>query len=298
MIYSSANILEALGGDAIIRQEARLSIVDGRPGLGFDEYVYIYVDRYPTVEDYQATWKIWVVNGGSDLLDLVLNSMASLLPNFDFNGKHYTTTDFASDKTVVKTKAEIELEATRAERERLQKVLAEAGVDSRRRCEELIRGGQVAVNGAVVTTLGTRIDPARDRVTLDGQPVRLESKVYIALNKPAGVVCTARDPQGRKRAVDLLPAGLPRVFTVGRLDRDSEGLLFLTNDGAIDTIGVSTNELTRSEDRDPFVGTPWHKYVPARLEPLALLVRLDPQEVTAVMAAQEPQDQQIGRAHV
>ena len=120
MIYSSADILMILGGDAIIRQEARLSIVDGKPGLDYGEYVYIYVDRYPTVEDFQATWKIWIVDGGSDLLDLVLNAATRLLPSFDFNGSYYTTTDFASEKTVVKTQAEKELEATRAERERLQ----------------------------------------------------------------------------------------------------------------------------------------------------------------------------------
>ena len=120
MIYSSADILMILGGDAIIRQEARLSIVDGKPGLDYGEYVYIYVDRYPTVEDFQATWKIWIVDGGSDLLDLVLNAATRLLPSFDFNGSYYTTTDFASEKTVVKSQAEKELEATRAERERLQ----------------------------------------------------------------------------------------------------------------------------------------------------------------------------------
>lgn len=121
MILSSADIERILGGDPIIRQEAKLSIVDGKPGLGIDEYVYIYIDRYPVVEDFEATWKIWVINSGSDFLDVVLNVMTSRLPKFDFNGKHYTTTDFASDKTVVRSQADIELEATRAERERLQK---------------------------------------------------------------------------------------------------------------------------------------------------------------------------------
>jgi hypothetical protein len=124
MIYSSADILMILGGDAIIRQEARLSIVDGKPGLDYGEYVYIYVDRYPTVEDFQATWKIWIINGGSDLFDLVLNAATRLLPSFDFNGSYYTTTDFASEKTVVKTQAEKELEATRAEREQLKQSFA------------------------------------------------------------------------------------------------------------------------------------------------------------------------------
>ena len=121
MIYSSADILNALGSDAIIRQEARLSIVDGRPGLGFDEYVYIYIDKYPTVDEYEATCKIWIVNGGSSLYDIVVEAIKRLLPNFKQNGNHYTVTDFASDKTVVKTETEIQLEETREERARLQR---------------------------------------------------------------------------------------------------------------------------------------------------------------------------------
>jgi len=79
--------------------------------------------------------------------------------------------------------------------------------------------------------LGTKINPAADRVEVDGKPVRGERKVYVAINKPAGVLCTSRDTHGRPRVMDLLPAGLPRLFTVGRLDLDTEGLLFLTNDG-------------------------------------------------------------------
>lgn len=114
---------------------------------------------------------------------------------------------------------------------RLQKYLAEAGVASRRRCEELIEDGRVSVNGQPSYVLGTKIDPERDAVTMDGKPVVLDRKVYIALHKPAGCVCTNSDTHGRKRAVDLLPHSLPRLYTVGRLDKDSEGLLFLTNDG-------------------------------------------------------------------
>ncbi|HXI85798.1 MAG TPA: pseudouridine synthase [Verrucomicrobiae bacterium] len=114
---------------------------------------------------------------------------------------------------------------------RLQKYLAEAGIASRRRCEQLIEAGQVSVNGRPSRVLGTKIDPARDSVTVDGKPVVLERKVYIALHKPVGCVCTNADTHGRKRAVDLLPGSLPRLYTVGRLDKDSEGLLFLTNDG-------------------------------------------------------------------
>ena len=114
---------------------------------------------------------------------------------------------------------------------RLQKYLAEAGIASRRRCEELIEAGQVSVNGKPSRVLGTKIDPQRDSVTLDGKPVVLEQKVYIALHKPVGCVCTNSDTHGRPLAVDLLPRSLPRLYTVGRLDKDSEGLLFLTNDG-------------------------------------------------------------------
>jgi 23S rRNA pseudouridine2605 synthase len=114
---------------------------------------------------------------------------------------------------------------------RLQKFLAEAGVASRRRCEQLIVDGKISVNGQLVITLGTRIDPEHDCVAVAGQPVAVEQKVYIALNKPAGVLCTNRDTHHRKRAVDLLPRSLPRLYTVGRLDKDTEGLLLLTNDG-------------------------------------------------------------------
>jgi 23S rRNA pseudouridine2605 synthase len=112
----------------------------------------------------------------------------------------------------------------------LQKVLAKAGFGSRRACEELIEEGRVEVNG-VVATLGRRVDPEQDRVTVDGVtiPVR-PGLVYYLLNKPAGVVTTAHDPEGRPTVVDLVP-GEPRVFPVGRLDRDTEGLLLLTNDG-------------------------------------------------------------------
>lgn len=114
---------------------------------------------------------------------------------------------------------------------RLQKFLAEAGVASRRRCEQLIEAGKVSVNGQPVRVLGSKIDPEHDRVAVAGKPVAVERKVYIALNKPAGVLCTNRDTHDRKRAVDLLPRSLPRLYTVGRLDKDTEGLLFLTNDG-------------------------------------------------------------------
>jgi 23S rRNA pseudouridine2605 synthase len=115
---------------------------------------------------------------------------------------------------------------------RLQKFLAEAGVGSRRACERLIPEGKIAVNSLTVTLLGTKINPDADRVTVGLKPVGVQRKVYLALNKPAGVLCTSRDTHGRKRVLDLLPKSLPRLYTVGRLDRDTEGLLFLTNDGS------------------------------------------------------------------
>jgi 23S rRNA pseudouridine2605 synthase len=114
--------------------------------------------------------------------------------------------------------------------ERLQKVLASAGWGSRRAAEELIAAGRVTVNGEVAA-LGRRVDVEHDLIEVDGAPVGVRpGLVYYLLNKPAGVVTTVRDPHGRTTVVDLVPAE-PRVFPVGRLDADTEGLLLLTNDG-------------------------------------------------------------------
>jgi 23S rRNA pseudouridine2605 synthase len=116
------------------------------------------------------------------------------------------------------------------EGERLQKVLARAGIGSRRVSEGLIAEGRVTVNGEVAV-LGRRVDPEHDRVALDGVPVVVDSNVvHWLLNKPAGYVTTAHDTHGRPTVLDLVPAE-PRVFPVGRLDLDTEGLLLLTNDG-------------------------------------------------------------------
>jgi 23S rRNA pseudouridine2605 synthase len=114
--------------------------------------------------------------------------------------------------------------------ERLQRILARAGYGSRRACEVLIVEGRVTLNGTVAT-LGDRADPVEDEVRVDGLEVNLDPNVkYYALHKPPGVVTTMRDPQGRPDIRGFLPEG-PRVFPVGRLDRDTEGLLLLTNDG-------------------------------------------------------------------
>ncbi len=117
--------------------------------------------------------------------------------------------------------------------ERLNKYLAHAGVGSRRHCDDLIAQGRVSINGAVVRDLATRVDPAQHKVAVDGQPLRTERQVYWLLNKPRGVLCTNHDPAGRPRAIDLVPHVPQRVYTVGRLDEDSEGLLLMTNDGEL-----------------------------------------------------------------
>jgi len=118
------------------------------------------------------------------------------------------------------------------EGERLQKVLARVGIGSRRSCEELIADGRVTVDGEVAA-LGRRVDPETARIAVDGAPVGVRPDlVHLLLHKPAGVVTTADDPQGRPTVVELVPAE-PRVFPVGRLDVDTEGLLLLTNDGEL-----------------------------------------------------------------
>jgi len=118
--------------------------------------------------------------------------------------------------------------------ERLQKVLARAGLGSRRACEELIRSGRVTVNGRLVTELGTRVEPARDAIAVDGKPLpAAPAPVYWMVNKPRGFVATVSDPFASRTALQLLPEGQPRLFPVGRLDADSEGLLLLTNDGEL-----------------------------------------------------------------
>jgi 23S rRNA pseudouridine2605 synthase len=116
--------------------------------------------------------------------------------------------------------------------ERLQKVMAHAGVASRRKCEELILQGRVRVNGQVVTQLGTKVDPVQDIIEVDGQPITLEKKVYILLHKPRGYLSDTFDFRGRPSALSLVPDG-ERLYPAGRLDARSEGLLLLTNDGEL-----------------------------------------------------------------
>ncbi len=115
---------------------------------------------------------------------------------------------------------------------RLQKYLAECGVASRRASEALIRAGQVTVNGQIAE-IGYAIDPATDEVALDGKPVAQDQKIYVLLNKPAGAITTAKDTHGRKTVLDCVRGAKARVYPVGRLDKDVEGVLLLTNDGEL-----------------------------------------------------------------
>lgn len=118
--------------------------------------------------------------------------------------------------------------------ERLQKFLANAGVASRRASEQLILQGRVQVNGKIVKELGVKVDPEKDEVRVDGKLCRIENKFfYIILNKPKGYVTTVKDPFGRPTVLNLLKGFKQRVYPVGRLDKDTEGLLILTNDGEV-----------------------------------------------------------------
>jgi 23S rRNA pseudouridine2605 synthase len=148
----------------------------------------------------------------------------------------------------------------RMAKERLQKVMASAGVASRRRCEELILEGAVTVNGRVVDELPAFADPQEDVVVVNGRRLSRPQRVYYLLNKPKGVICTSHDPQGRPRAVDLVP-GNERVFCVGRLDADTTGLIILTNDAEL------TNLLTHPKYK---VAKTYVAKVAARVEPEAL----------------------------
>lgn len=114
---------------------------------------------------------------------------------------------------------------------RLQKFLAEAGVASRRAGERIILEGRIAVNGQPVRLLGTKVDPLHDRVTVDGKAIRAKRKIYLALHKPRGCVCSRNDEHQRPTIYELLPKEWSEVYSVGRLDYDTEGLIFLTNDG-------------------------------------------------------------------
>jgi 23S rRNA pseudouridine2605 synthase len=115
--------------------------------------------------------------------------------------------------------------------ERLQKVLAAAGIASRRKCEEIISKGRVTVNGKPVTELGAKVDPTSDEIVVDGKKIALQKKIYLAFHKPKGVISSAKDPEGRQTVMDYMHGIKERVYPVGRLDYETEGLILLTNDG-------------------------------------------------------------------
>jgi len=118
---------------------------------------------------------------------------------------------------------------------RLQKFLADAGLCSRREAEKWIQAGRVRVNGDVETTMGTRVDSENAIVSVDGEPISVvrPETIVLCMNKPQGLVCTAKDPEGRRTVYSLIPEELPRLFTIGRLDFYTEGLLLFTNDGQL-----------------------------------------------------------------
>lgn len=119
--------------------------------------------------------------------------------------------------------------------ERLQKVLAQCGVGSRRECETLIEQGRVQIDGKVVTKLGTKVEPGAVEIKVDGERVKVEERVWYLVNKPRGYVCTSTTIHGERRVIDLVPDNR-RIYTVGRLDERSEGLVLLTNDGTLSNI--------------------------------------------------------------
>lgn len=166
---------------------------------------------------------------------------------------------------------------------RLQKVLARAGVSSRRGGEALITAGRVTVNGKVMTELGARVDPAVDEIAVDGRVVQLEAPVYLVMNKPDGVVCSPEpkvDERGRPTVVSLVRGIKERVYPVGRLDFHTRGVLLLTNDGDL------ASRLTHPRHKVPktyhakFQG----QLGPAELEALSLGVTLDDGTRTAPLA--------------
>ncbi len=145
--------------------------------------------------------------------------------------------------------------------ERLQKILSHYGIASRREAERLILDGQVCLNGLVVIELGTKADPDRDRIEVNGKVITAEpapQHTYLLLHKPVGVVCTRHDPQGRRTILDLLPDQYQHLYPVGRLDYNSSGALLLTNDGEL------TNRLTHPRHHVPKTYEVWIEGQPSK----------------------------------
>jgi pseudouridine synthase len=165
--------------------------------------------------------------------------------------------------------------------ERLQKLIAAAGIASRRHAEEMIVAGEVTVNGRVITELGTKADPLRDHIKVRGRLINplleARAKIYVLLNKPKGYLTSLADPEGRPVVTELLPPALGRLHPVGRLDFNTEGLLLLTNDGEF------TNFITRARNRVPKVYEVKVKGVPSdtAIERLRRGITLEKGERTA-----------------
>jgi 23S rRNA pseudouridine2605 synthase len=166
-------------------------------------------------------------------------------------------------------------------KERLQKLIAAAGIVSRRKAEELILAGQVTVNGEVITELGTRADPDEDHIKVRGKLInnllKTKEKVYILFNKPRGYLTSLSDPEGRPLVTDLIPKSLGRLHPIGRLDFNTEGLLLLTNDGEL------TNLITSARNKIPKVYWAKVKGVPqgGAIERLRKGIALDDSRRTA-----------------
>ena len=143
--------------------------------------------------------------------------------------------------------------------DRLQKILSRHGIASRREAEQIILAGRVAVNGRTITELGTKADPERDRIEVDGKLLQTKAPefLYLLLNKPIGVVSTCADPQGRKMVLDFLPPQYQQVYPVGRLDYNSSGALILTNDGDF------ANYLMHPRHHVAKTYEVWVKYIPS-----------------------------------
>ena len=155
--------------------------------------------------------------------------------------------------------------------ERLQKVISQAGIASRRHAEELITAGRVTVNGKTVSELGAKVEPGRDIVTVDGKAIAAEKKYYILLYKPRGIVTTMDDPEGRKTVSELLADIPARLYPVGRLDYNTEGLLLLTNDGPL------THALTHPSHNisKTYIAQVVGKPTEEKLDQLRIGIRLD-----------------------
>ena len=149
--------------------------------------------------------------------------------------------------------------------QRLQKIIAAAGVASRRHAEELITAGKVSVNGKIVTELGTKADPAHDHIKVNGRLINpglaKQIPVYVLLNKPKGFLTSMSDPTGRPLVTDLIPASLGRLHPVGRLDFNTEGLLILTNDGEFTNLITSAKNRIAKVYRVKVKGVPTDKAV-------------------------------------